>query len=170
MELHISSDDMTYITQVYEYAEDNLDRVDGYASLYGVDRNGQLQHKVMVDRSDVGCQFPKRVTFGQMLDMMLHAGREKIYFQREDWRNTHQCVALNNFNPKNLYIDIYYEDDRLDKNSEPLGVNRNGIPFDKHPFIPSYEDMFIHSWVVYKHNKKDGVNDEEKESINNCTI
>lgn len=170
MELHISSDDATYITGVYEYAEDNLDRVDGYASLYGVDSNGQLQHKVLLNRSNVGLQFPKRLTFGQMLDMMLQAGQEKVYFQREDWRNTHQCVALNNFHPKNLYIDLYYEDERLHKDSKPLGVNKNGIPFDKHPYIPSYEDMFAHSWIVYKHIDKDGINHEEKEDINNCTI
>lgn len=169
MELHVSSDDATFMTSVYEYVEDSLETVDGYVSLCGVDRNGKLQHKVMIDRTDVGSQFPKRLTFGQMLDMMKQAGKEKIYFQREDWRNTHQCVALNNFKPKNLYIDLYYENDRLDKDSKPLGVNRNGIPFDAHPFIPSYEDMFVYSWIVYKHDKKDGVYGKEK-NFDDCTL
>jgi hypothetical protein len=96
MELHISSDDMSYITDVYQYAEDNINSVDGYVSLYGYNMNGEMKHHVNVNRSDIGKQFPKQVTFGQMLDMMKKAGGTELYFQREDWRNTHNCIAMNN--------------------------------------------------------------------------
>ena len=167
MELHISTDDATYATSVYEFAEDNLDTVDGYVSLCGFDRNGNLQHIVNVNRSYVGNQFPKRLTFGQMLDMMKQAGRTKIYFQREDWRNTHRMVALNNQDIKSLFIDEYYENTNLDKDSKPLGVRSNGVPFNKRPYIPSYADMFTHSWIVY--DDKAGDNDE-KESVDNSTL
>ena len=167
MELHISSDDATYITSVYEFAEDNLDTVDGYVSLYGTDRNGKLQHIVKVDRSNVGEQFPKRLTFGQMLDMMKQAGSTKVYFHREDWRDTHRCIALNNTNVKALYIDEYYEETRVDKASNPIKVRNNGVPFDKRPYIPNYEDMFAHSWIVYASQDatviyKNGGGDEKK--------
>lgn len=149
MELHISSDDATFITGIYDYADDSLGSLDGYASVCGYDSNMKMQHKVIIDRSDVGDKFPKRMTFGQMLDMMKQAGTTKIYFQREDWRGTHRCIALNNSNVKSLYIDEYYEETRVDKSSKPIGVRKNGVPFDKRPYIPSYEDMFTHSWIVY---------------------
>ena len=171
MELHISSDNANYMVDLFNHVTSNLDEVDGYVSICGEDMNRELQHIVQVNRSDIGEKFPKRVTFGQMLDMMKHAGDCKIYFQREDWRNTHRCVALNNKEPKNLFIDEYYEDTRLSKDSEPLGVNKYGIPYDKHPFIPTYEDMLIHSWIVYSenHTYKKGEGDEE-ETFNTCTF
>ena len=166
MELHISTDDATYATSVYEFAEDNLDTVDGYVSLYGTDRNGKFQHIVKVDRSDVGNQFPKRFTFGQMLDMMKQAGTEEVYFQREDWRGTHNCIALNNSNVGELYIDIYYEDNRYAQGYE-IKYQDGEVPIDCHPFIPTYADMFIHSWVVYK---KAGMDYEQKESVDSSTV
>ena len=167
MELHISTDDATYLTSVYEFAEDNIDIVDGYVSLNGIDRNGKHQHIVQVNRSSVGEQFPKRLTFGQMLDMMKQAGSTKVYFQREDWRDTHRCIALNNTNVKALYIDEYYEETRVDKASNPIKVRNNGVPFDKRPYIPNYEDMFAHSWIVYASQDatviyKNGGGDEKK--------
>lgn len=166
MELHISSDDATYITSVYEFAEDNIDTVDGYVMLNGTDRNGRHHQIVNVDRSDVGEQFPKRLTFGQMLDMMKQAGTEEIYFQREDWRGTHNCLALNNSNVGELYIDIYYEDNRYAKGYE-MKYQDGEVPIDCHPFIPTYADMFIHSWVVYK---KVDMDYEQKENISSSTV
>ena len=165
MELHISSDDATYITRVYEFAEDNIDTVDGYVSLNGIDRNGKHQHIVQVDRSDIGEQFPKRLTFGQMLDMMKQAGFHDVYFQREDWRGTHNCVALNNSNVGELYIDIYYEDDRYAKGYE-VKYEDGEVPIDCHPFIPTYADMFIHSWIIYE---KAG-NTNDKKDISSCSV
>ena len=166
MELHISTDDATYLTSVYEFAEDNIDTVDGYISLNGIDRNGKHQHIVQVNRSSVGEQFPKRLTFGQMLDMMKQAGMEEVYFQREDWRGTHNCVALNNSNVGELYIDIYYEDDRYAKGYE-MKYEDGEVPIDCHPFIPTYADMFIHSWIVYE---KAGQNNGKKENVNSYPI
>ena len=174
MELHISSDDATFITNIFDYADDSLDSLDGYASVCGYDSNMDMQHKVIINRSDIGNQFPKRMTFGQMLDMMKQAGTTKVYFQREDWRGTHRCIALNNSNVKSLYIDEYYEETRVDKSSKPIGVRKNGVPFDKRPYIPSYEDMFTHSWIVYVSQGatviyKDG-GDNEKKSFDFSTL
>lgn len=167
MELHISSDDPTFITGVFDYADDSLDSLDGYASVCGYDTNMNMQHRVVINRSEVGERFPKRMTFGQMLDMMKQAGSTKVYFQREDWRDTHRCIALNNTNVKALYIDEYYEETRVDKASNPIKVRNNGVPFDKRPYIPNYEDMFAHSWVVYASQDatviyKNGGGDEKK--------
>jgi hypothetical protein len=45
------------------------------------------------------------------------------------------------------------------------------VPIDCHPFIPTYADMFIHSWVVYSDNYKSNHGEKyEKESINDSTI
>lgn len=171
MELHISSDDATYITKVYEYAEDNLDTVDGYVSLNGKDRNGKLNHIVQINRSSIGNQFPKRVTFGQMLDMLKSAGSDEVYFQREDWRGTHNCITLNKQNASELFLEIFYEDNRYDEAFKPKYFS-NDIPIDSHPYIPTYADMLIHSWVVYRDDNAlivEGNNDEEK-SFNDCTF
>lgn len=171
MELHISTDDATFATSVYEFAEDNLDTVDGYVSLYGTDRNGKLQHKVQIHRSHVGNQFPKRLTFGQMLDIMKQAGTDTVYFQREDWRNTHNCLALNNSNISELYLEIFYEDNRYAKGYKPK-YESNEVPMDSHPYIPTYADMFIHSWIVYgdKDNRyTEEYNDEEK-NVDNSSV
>ena len=167
MELHISTDDATYLTSVYEFAEDNIDTVDGYISLNGIDRNGKHKHIVQVDRSSVGEQFPKRLTFGQMLDMMKQAGNEEIYFQREDWRGTHNCVALNNSNVGELYIDIYYEDNRYAQGYE-MKYEDGEVPIDVHPFIPTYADMFIHSWIVYKGTGD--TNGKKKAHFDSCSV
>ena len=174
MELHISSDDATFITDIFDYADDSLNSLDGYASVCGYDSNMEMQHRVVINRSDVGERFPKRMTFGQMLDMMKQAGSTKIYFQREDWRGTHRCIALNNTNVKSLYIDEYYEETRVDKSSNPVKVRKSGVPFDKRPYIPSYEDMFTHSWVVYSSQNatviyKNG-DDNEKKSFDFSTL
>ena len=169
MELHISTDDATFATSVYEFAEDNLDTVDGYVSLYGVDRNGKLQHKIQIHRSNVGNQFPKRLTFGQMLDIMKQAGTDTIYFQREDWRGTHNCIALNNGNVSELYLEIFYEDNRYAKDFKPKYAE-NEVPMDSHPYIPTYADMLIHSWIVYgDKNHLEDYNDEE-ENVYNSSV
>ena len=170
MELHISSDDMSYITDVYNYAEDNLDRVDGYVSLSGYDINGNLQHHVNINHSDIGSQFPKHVTFGQMLDMMRQAGKTELYFQREDWRNTHNCITLNKDKAGEMYLEIFYEDNRYTKGQEQH-YEVNEIPLDSHPYIPTYSDMFRYSWVVYGDNYKSN-NGEiyEKASFNNSSF
>ena len=173
MELHISSDDANFITNIYEYADNEIESLDGYASIYGYNMNMELQHKVIVNRTEVGKKFPKRVTFGQMLDMMKQAGTSKLYFQREDWRDTHHCIALNNFDIKALYIDEYYENTNLTKDSKPLGVKQNGVPFNKRPYIPSYMDMFAYSWIVYySEDAKTYIkgNEDEEESFDNCTV
>lgn len=174
MELHISSDDATYITQVLEFAEDNLDMVDGYVSLNGRDAKGEFHHKIQLNRSSVGKQFPKRVTFGQMLDMMKHAGTDNLYFQREDWRGTHNCIALNKQNASELFLEIYYEDDRYAKGFEQTYEDNNEIPIDCHPYIPTYADMFIHSWIIYRDD--DNIirytedNDYDEENINSYDL
>jgi hypothetical protein len=171
MELHISSDNANYMVDMFNYATSNLEEVDGYVSVCGEDMNRQLQHIVQVNRSSIGDKFPKRVTFGQMLDMMKQAGTTQIYFQREDWRNTHRCVALNNREPKNLFLDEYYENTKLTKDSKPLGVNKYGIPFNKHPFIPTYEDMLMCSWIVYGENQTYKRGDEDEEEVfDTCTF
>jgi hypothetical protein len=170
MELHISSDDMSYITDIYSYAEDNIDNVDGYVSLYGYDMNGELHHRVNINRSEVGNQFPKQITFGQMLDIMKQAGRNTVYFQREDWRNTHNCIAMNNSQVSELYLEIFYEDNRYAKGHEQT-YEPNEVPIDSHPYIPTYDDMFKYSWVVYGDNYKsnDGEVYEEKSNVNSDT-
>ena len=82
-------------------------------------------------------------------DLNIVPFNEEIYFQREDWRGTHNCVALNNSNVGELYIDIYYEDNRYAQGYE-MKYKDGEVPIDVHPFIPTYADMFIHSWIVYK--------------------
>lgn len=172
MELHVSSDDATFMVDLYEYAEDNLNNVDGYVSLCGRNRNGEFNHIVKIDRSSIGNQFPKRVTFGQMLDMLKSVGSDELYFQREDWRGkTHNCVTLNKQNASELFLEIYYEDERYDKNYKPKYKGFE-IPMDSHPYIPTYADMFQHSWVVYREEDAEiyeGDENEEK-SINHCTF
>ena len=54
-----------------------------------------------------------------------------LYFQREDWRGTHNCVALNNSNVGELYIDIYYEDNRYAKGYETAKSVIENKYFDK---------------------------------------
>ena len=168
MELHLSTDDATLATSVYEFAKEQIHRVDGYASLAGKDRNGKFHHDVIIKRSKVGKKFPKTITFGQMLDMMKHAGANKIYFQREDWRGTHNCVALNNHNVGELYIDIFYEDNRYAKGFKQK-YKENEVPIDCHPYIPTYADMFIHNWMIYGDNTED-YDYEEEANLDNCTV
>lgn len=173
MELHISSDDVNYMTDLYEYAEDGLDTVDGYVSINGRDRNGKLNHIVQINRSSIGNQFPKRVTFGQMLDMLKSVGSDELYFQREDWRGkTHNCVALNKQNSSELFLEIYYEDERYNKDYKPK-YRGFEIPMDSHPYIPTYADMFQHSWVVYRDEEADIIyegNEDKEKDVNNCAF
>ena len=42
------------------------------------------------------------------------------------------------------------------------------VPIDVHPFIPTYADMFIHSWIVYKGTGD--TNGKKKAYFDSCSV
>ena len=168
MEIHVSSNDQNLITNLCMHIEDEIQDVKGYVSYQGYDINGNTEYKIYHNEDDITKQFPKLVTFGQMLDIMRHcfSGKgNKIYFQREDWRNSHKYIALNSNHPQQLYLEIFYNDKRMNVLSDDVKTNKYGIPYDKHPYIPSYEDMFYYNWIIYDIDNKMDKENEQEESI-----
>ena len=168
MELHISSDDATFVANVCSDIEERVGTLKGYASISGYNLKNPYEFKVFKGQYDISDRFPKRMTFGDMINMMKNA-HGKFYFQREDWRNTHNFISLNNSDGRNLYIEQYYEDSRYKDGDQYF--DENGIPLvDSKPYIPTYDDMFIHSWIVCDFDKGNVADDEEEKNLDGCTI
>ena len=67
----------------------------------------QYEYKVFHGKDNITDKFPKRVTFGEMLNMMRQSNAQSLYFQREDWRGTHNFISLNDTDGRNLYLEYY---------------------------------------------------------------
>ena len=171
MEVHISSDDRNFITNICNDVKDRLTDLRGYACFSGYNLKNQYEYKIFKGTDDLTEKFPKRITFGEMINLMFQSKGLRLYFQREDWRNTHNCIAMNNSQVSELYLEIFYEDNRYAKGHEQK-YEPNEIPIDSHPYIPTYDDMFRYSWVVYGDNYKSNNGEvyEEEKSINDNTI
>lgn len=161
MEVHVSSDDRNFI---YNICQDITERIGtdlkGYASYSGYNLQNDYEFKVFQGDKDVTDKFKKRITFGEMLNLMYNFKGVKLYFQREDWIGTHNFLAADNSNGKNIFIALYHEDSRYKKGTQFF--DDNGIPIiDSIPYIPTYDDMFIHSWIICDFETPKNYDEEE---------
>lgn len=168
MELHISSDDNNFVCNVCADMKERLSNLRGYACISGYNPNNEYEYKVFHGTDDITSKFPKRITFGDMLNLMKQSKGVTLYFQREDWRGTHNFISIDDTDGRNLSIAYYHEDNRY-KDGEQY-FDENGIPIiDVIPYVPSYDDMFVHSWVICDFGLRENYENKE-ESVNNCTI
>ena len=166
MEVHISSDDRNFVASICNDITDRLQELKGYACYSGYNLTNQYEYKVFQGKDDLTEKFPKRVTFGEMLNIMRQSKGLTLYFQREDWRGTHNFIALNDSDGRNLYLEQYYEDRRY-KDGEQY-FDEHGIPLrDCIPYVPTYDDMFIHSWIMCDFRERDK---HEEEGVNNSSL
>lgn len=146
MELHISSNDFDYITDIFEIAHENLNYMKGYCSIKGTDKKGENHFSVFVNGKEFSDKMKRPVSFGEMLDIMKHAGPNTMFFQREDWQGTPQAVFF---------------DDRLGNQIISKGIMQpvpggdyvdydTGLYQQEIPYIPNYEDFFSWGWCIYK--------------------
>ena len=169
MEVHISSDDRNFIANICSDINDRLTTLKGYACYSGYNLKNQYEYKVFQGKDDLTEKFPKRITFGEMLNLMKQSKGLTLYFQREDWRGTHNFISLNDTDSRNLYLEYYYEDKRYNNNDQYF--DEFGIPIrDCIPYIPTYDDMFIHSWILCDFSERDKHEKEEETSISNSTL
>ena len=157
MEIHVSSNDRNFVYNTCQAINENLKDLNGYACCVGCDAKNEHAYKVYISDKDVTDNFKKRITFGEMLDIMMESRGAKLYFQREDWIGTHNFVSLNNKNGRNMYLEIFHEDNRYDQYFDDFG-----IPIiDSIPYIPTYDDMLIHSWILYDTFREPCADEEE---------
>lgn len=168
MEVHISSDDRNFITNICNDVKDRLTDLRGYACFSGYNLKNQYEYKVFKGTDDLTEKFPKRITFGEMINLMFQSKGLRLYFQREDWRGTHNFIALNDSDGRNLFIEKYYEDSRYKKGDQYF--DEHGIPIrDAIPYVPTYNDMFIHSWIMCEFKERDSYEKKEK-AVSGSTI
>lgn len=159
MEIHISTDDRNFATNICKDIEDRLIELRGYASISGYNIKNEYEYKVFHGKDDITDKFPKRITFGEMLNMMRQSNAQSLYFQREDWRGTHNFLSMNQSNGANLYIEYLHEDSRQPNQY----FDEDGVPLaDSIPYIPTYDDMFVHNWILCDFSER--ANYEKKET------
>ena len=169
MEVHISSNDNNFVTNICNDIRDRLSDLKGYACFSGYNFNCPYEYKVFKSKDDISSQFPKFITFGDMINLMKQSKGLKLYFQREDWRGTHNFISLNDSDGRNIYIEQFYEDKRY-RNGDQF-FDENGIPIsDSKPYIPSYDDMFIHSWILCDFEKREQYEKEEEVDYSDSTL
>jgi hypothetical protein len=101
-----------------------------------------------------------------MINLMRQSKGLTLYFQREDWRGTHNFIALNDSDGRNLYIEKYYEDNRYKEGDQYF--DQYGVPMrDAIPYVPTYDDMFVHSWIMCEFKERDN---HEEESVNGSSV
>lgn len=147
MELHISSNDFDFITDIFEEAYERMEDVRGYCSLSGTNKEGKHYFGVNVEGKDFSKKMRIPVSFGQMLDMMKHVGPNTIYFKRDDWEGNHEAVFMDDFCgvhiiSKSFFSDICQGEGWVDAYTK--------LYTESIPYIPNYEDMFEHGWYIYK--------------------
>ena len=166
MEVHVSSDDRNFVANICSDITDRLKDLRGIACISGYNLSNQYEYKIFEGKDDITNKFPKRITFGEMINLMRQFKSGKLYFQREDWRGTHNYISLDDSDGRNLYIEQYYEDDRYKDGQQYF--DECGIPLrDCKPYIPTYDDMFIHSWIICDFN---GDTSYEEEDFDGSTI
>ena len=147
MELHISSNDFEFITDIFEEAYERMEDVKGYCSLNGINKEGERYFGVNAEGKDFSKEMRTPVSFGQMLDMMKYVGPNTIYFKRDDWEGNHEAVFLDSISGINLISKCFLSD--VCQGDDWVNAYTN-LYAGSIPFIPSYEDMFEHGWFIYK--------------------
>ncbi|WP_022778284.1 hypothetical protein [Butyrivibrio sp. AE3009] len=147
MELHISSNDFDFITDIFEEAYERMEDVKGYCSLNGTTKEGEHYFGVNVEGKDFSKEMRTPVSFGQMLDMMKYVGPNTIYFKRDDWEGNHEAVFLDNLCGVHIISKCFLSD--VCQGDGWVNVHTK-LYTESIPYIPNYEDMFEHGWYVYK--------------------
>ena len=169
MELHISSNDFEYITDIYELAHERLDDLKGFCSIKGTKKDGQFNFSVYVNKKDITKAMKIPVSFGEMLDIMMNSPCEhRLYFQREDWQGTPKAIFMDSGFGGNYYISMC---NGLSVSGGDSIDPETGIYYSFAPYIPTYEDFFDKGWCLYKvHSQKlidaeDDFGDDEGEMV-----